>query len=263
MINSQSKLPQTQLPTKRTPPTPEQIRAQQRADAEREHAKIQAGLPAKPTSTAVAPPDGRTSAQKYIDGIDNPNFAHRRIKFGKDGVFITVSDDTPVPETAEFLALCGETQIQWIKFGPEGDPPDVIAGLLYEGFTLPARESLGDNDPAEWPIGLSGQPTDPWQHMINILVQDTSTKELFVFSTASQTGRRAVGSLLQHYDRMQRTNPGDVPVVKLKAGGFQHKDARVGWVATPVFAIVGRAPRDSGAVPDTSPAAHLQDEIPF
>jgi hypothetical protein len=260
--------------TKRTS-TPEQIRAEQKRQAEKEHVAKQAAIaanaaatgtavvPAASANTAVAMADSRTPPQRYIDEISNPAFAHRRIKFDKNGVFITVSDGEPVLEATEFLALCGETQIQWIKFEPEGGPPDVVSGLLYENFVLPPRESLGDNDPAQWPIGLSAQPTDPWQHMINILLQQTDTKELFVFSTASQTGRRAVGSLLRHYDRMRRTNPNDVPVVRLRPGGFQHKDPRVGWVATPSFNIVGRAPRDSGAVPDTSVAADMDDSLPF
>jgi hypothetical protein len=45
-------------------------------------------------------------------------------------------------------------------------------------------------------------------------------------------------------------------------GGFQHRDERVGWVATPVFAVVGRTPKDSAAKPDTSLAADMNDEIP-
>jgi hypothetical protein len=34
-------------------------------------------------------------------------------------------------------------------------------------------------------------------------------------------------------------------------------------VATPVFAVVGRAPRDSATKPDTSPGGDMDDEIPF
>jgi hypothetical protein len=49
----------------------------------------------------------------------------------------------------------------------------------------------------------------------------------------------------------------------LKVGGFNHRDDRVGWVSTPVFAVVGRAPKESAAKPDTSLTADLQDKIPF
>lgn len=94
------------------------------------------------------------------------------------------------------------------------------------------------------------------------VLQQTETRELFTFVTTSETGRRALGNLLRHYNRMRKANPGEVPVVRLRVGGFNHRDPRVGWVPVPTFAIVGRTPRDSAAKPDTSLAANLNDEIP-
>ncbi|MGC1997559.1 MAG: hypothetical protein WA704_27075, partial [Pseudolabrys sp.] len=64
-------------------------------------------------------------------------------------------------------------------------------------------------------------------------------------------------------DRMQRKDATEVPVVKLKPGGFNHRDSRVGWVATPQFCIVGRVPRDSAVKPSTSVAADMNDSIPL
>jgi hypothetical protein len=128
---------------------------------------------------------------------------------------------------------------------------------------MPKRDTLGDTDQAKWEIGLDGKPQDPWQHHVYLVLQRADTGELFTFVTSSDTGRRAVGNLLRHYDRMQRTHPDMYPVVRLKLGGFQHRDERVGWVNTPVFAVVGRQPKDSAAKPDGSLQADLQDEIPF
>ena len=51
-------------------------------------------------------------------------------------------------------------------------------------------------------------------------------------------------------------------VVRLKSGGFSHKDERIGWVHTPVFAVVGKAPKASAAIPDTSLSGDMNDEIP-
>ena len=93
-------------------------------------------------------------------------------------------------------------------------------------------------------------PDDPWRHQIYLVLQSTATRELYTFVTESKTGRRAGGNLFQHYDRMLRINPGEFPVVKLKTGGFPHKDERIGWVPTTVF-VVGRSARDN-AKPDTS-----------
>ena len=57
--------------------------------------------------------------------------------------------------------------------------------------------------------------------------------------------------------------PDELPVIRLGKGGFQHRDTRVGFVSTPVFVVVGRAPRDSAAKPDTSIGAYLDDKLEF
>jgi hypothetical protein len=214
----------------------------------------------------VAVPDGRTDVQKYLDEIAPAGIAGRLIKFGKEGTFVTADDGEPVTEGAEFIALCDETLVGWIKFNREKDsdaPPERVAGLLYDGFVPPPRESLGDTNPAQWELGLSGAPEDPWLHQNCLVLQNTETKELYTFATTSKTGRRAVGNLLKHYDRMRRDGSNELPVVRLKSGGFNHRDDRIGWVHVPVFVICGRAPRDSAVKPDTSLAANMNDEIPF
>jgi hypothetical protein len=200
--------------------------------------------------------------QTYLDEIAPANIAGRLIKFSKDGVFVTADDKEAINEDDDFVALVDETQIGWIKFNGEKEPPTRIMGLLFDGFVMPGRDSLGDTDPTQWEEGLSGKPADPWLHQMNLVLQHAETRELFTFSTTSITGRRAIGNLLRHYNRMQRTNPGEIPVIKLKAGGYNHRDERIGWVSTPVFAVVGRVPRDSAATPDTSVEADLNDEIP-
>ena len=249
---------------KRKPPTAEQIRKQQKADTERQTADLKANLPAPTNSgVALAVPDNRTDVQRYIDEIAPASIVGRMIKFSKDGEYITTDDDAVIGDAVDFTALVDQTLIGWIKFNGEGAPPDRHMGLLYEGFMMPARESLGDLDQSKWQIGLDGKPQDPWSYQVYLVLQRADSGELFTFVTSSITGRRAVGTLLRHYDRMQRTHPDQYPVVRLKIGGFQHKDDRVGWVKTPVIAVVGRTPKDSAAKPDTSLAADMSDRIPF
>jgi hypothetical protein len=214
-------------------------------------------------STAVAIPDNRTVRQKYLDDVAPASIVGRLVRFGKEGTFITVDDGALVPETAEFVVPCDETQVGWVKFNGEGVPPDRVMGLLYDGFVPPPRNTLGDLDEDQWGTGLDGRPDDPWKHQMNLVLQNTETKELFTFSTMSVTGRRAVGNLLKHYDRMQKLTPTELPVVRLRAGGYNHRDDRVGWVAVPVFVVIGRAPRGSAAVPDTSIGNDMGDSIPF
>jgi hypothetical protein len=226
----------------------------------------------KPTTTVAttkAPSTAVTGAatnqeyrSRYMDETAPASIAGRMVKFTKDGDFITHDDGQPLPESAEFVALTDQTLIGWVKFNGEGEPPDRVMGCLYGDFVMPARETLGDLDQKKWELGLDNQPADPWQHHQYLVLQDTSTSELFTFVTSSKTGRRAVVTLLRHYDRMRNNHPDELPVVRLRKGGFTHSDSRVGWVNTPVFVVCGRAPSDSVAKPDTSISTFINDELP-
>ena len=243
----------------RTPPTPGQIRAEQNAQAEKQHQQVVAAAKAPPPAVI----DTRTPVQAYLDEIAPASIVGRMVKFSKEGEFVTADDDEEIGDDVDFIVLADQTLIGWMRFHDDGSPPDRAMGLLYDGFVMPPRDSLGDSDPSRWEAGLDGQPADPWQHFNYLVLQRGDTGELFTFTTSSKTGRRAVGNLLHHFNRLQKTHPDMFPVVRLKKGGYTHKDTRVGWVHTPVFAVVGRAPRGSTAKPDTSLKSDLDDELPF
>jgi hypothetical protein len=245
--------------------------AEQKRQAEKEYAERKArvadtpaNLPVKAAPMAVAIPDNRTPVQTYLDDIAPGSVVGRMIKFNKDGNFVTHDDGAVIGDDIDFVALCDQTLIGFVKFNGEGEPPDRHMGLLYDGFVMPARASLGDLDAAAWEVGLDGKPADPWQHHIYLVLERRDeSHELFTYVTSSITGRRAVGNLLRHYDRTQKTDANSYPIVRLKVGGFQHRDDRVGWVKTPVIAIVGRVPKDNAAKPDSSIGTDLNDEIPY
>jgi hypothetical protein len=245
--------------TQRKPPTVEQILDNQTKQAERELQR--SALPAVAKSTAIATPDARTAIQRWQD--DNAPMATvgSRLKFAK-GQYVS-EDDSLIGDDIDFIALVDQMMVGHRRFRGPGEPPDQVIGNPYDGFIAPPRESLGDNDPAQWELGLDGKPVDPWQPTAFVVLQRVDNGEMFTFTTSSVTGRKAVGNLSRHYDRLQKTNPDTYPVVRLKVSGFQHRDQRVGWVPTPVFAVVGRTPKDSAAKPDTSVAADMSDDIPF
>lgn len=246
----------TQQKVARHTPTTAQILAEQNRKPALPSAPI------KPTSVAV--PDDRTEVQKYLDEIAPASIAGRLIKFApKEGKFITNDDGEAIGDGIDFTALCDQTLVGFVRFRGEGEAPDRRMGLLYGGFVPPPVETLPDRDQSTWEIGLDGKPQDPWAHYLYLVLQHGSTAELFTFVTSSATGRRAVGNFLKHYDRLQKTHPDMFPVVRLKVGGFQHRDERVGWVNVPVLAVVGRAPKDSTARPDTSLRADMNDDLPF
>jgi hypothetical protein len=208
--------------------------------------------------------DHRNPRQRYLDEIAPSGIVGRLVKFnGKDGAFILVDTEEVIGDTEDFIVLADMTLAAWIKFLPE-DPPLRVGGLLYApDFVRTTREELGDLDPAQWEPGAfsNGRPEDPWKEEMMLVLKRPATQELLTFSTMSKTGRRAVGSLLKHYDRLQHTNPGSLPVVRLKPGGYQ--DKQFGWVHVPAFIVVGSTPGRTAAIPDTSLGTQLNDQIPF
>jgi len=273
-------------PVRKHMPTSAQIQQEQkeRADRERE-ARLAAGRKAvaqqrgetdansqgnggaivSASKTDVALLDMRTPQQAYLDEIAPPSsLVGRPIKFdGKGGKWLFGDTDEEISPDTDFIPLCDEILIGWIKFNGKGEQPDRIQGLLYDGFIMPPQSTLPDRDSSKWELGLSGEPDDPWQHQVCLVLQSPGTHELGTFATSSRTGRRAVGNLLRHYDRMRKKDDDHYPVIRLKVSGYNHRDERVGWVHTPVFAVVGKASKASAAIPDTSPSSDLDDAIPF
>jgi hypothetical protein len=237
---------------------------QQQVDRDREAANGNGSTALVKATVGTVPTtySPQTAVSAYLDEVAPASMVGEMIKFNKEGKHVIHSTDEEVGEEVDFVAHCDETLIGYVKFNDDA-PPDRHMGLLYDGFIMPDRASLGDTDPAKWQLGLDGRPQDPLQHHIYLVLQKVGTDEMFTFVTSSRTGRRAVGNLLRHYDRMRRTNPNEYPVVRLKKSGFQHRDERVGWVATPCFVVCGRVPKDSAIKPDTSMSAILDDEIPF
>jgi hypothetical protein len=215
-------------------------------------------------STAVAITSEQEYRSRYLDEVAPSDIVGRTIKFnGKDGRFYTADDDADVSEDTDFIALCDETVVGWVRFNGPGERPDKIMGLLYGGFVMPERETLGDLDKTQWEPGLSGEPDDPWKHYQYLVLQQADTRELFTFVTCTPTGRRATGNLLRHYDRLRQRQPDDVPVVRLRPQGYYNKKQKGIWTPTPGFIVFGKTSRDSGVRPDTTTSGFLNDSIGF
>jgi len=244
----------------RKPPSPRQVQEEQERIRAADEARKNINLPAAVDTKLPAASDGRSFHAAYLDAIAPASIAGKMLKFTKEGEYQVVEDESTIGEDVQFIALVPETLIGWIKFNGPGNPPSREMGLLYDGYQMPSRESLGDTDEASWEMGLDGRPADPWVHTLYLVLQRVDNSELFTFVAMSKTSRRAVGVLLRHYDRMQRTHSGYLPLVNLKVGGYQHRDTRVGWVKTPVIAAVGQIAGENAVKP---PPADMNDELPF
>jgi hypothetical protein len=64
---------------------------------------------------------------------------------------------------------------------------------LGEDAEVPAPESLGDNDPKQWPTNeLSGQPDDPWKEQVVFpLVGYDSSGEVYAYVARGVVGLNA------------------------------------------------------------------------
>jgi len=231
------------------PRTIKQVLAEQQRQADRDRAlkPAHAVAPLKPVMPDI--PDTRSAREKYLDEVAPSGIVGRLIKFSKEGRFTFDDTGETVSEGEDFVCLCDQTLVSWVRFN-DGEAPTRIGGLLYRGFVLPPRAELGVSNEADWPIGLSGKPEDPWKHEQLVVLRRPATLELATFSTMSKTGRRAVGTLLKHYDRLQPSNPGAYPVVRLTPGSYT--DKLYGKVPVPNFVVVGMAAGLSAEVPDTS-----------
>jgi hypothetical protein len=238
------------------------LEQQKQADDERARKAAPTQLPAVGKATLPATADPHDLRQRLLNDIAPSGIVGRLVRFdGKAGRFLFVDNDETVDATESFTVLCDETLVAYVKFQPEG-PPLREGGLLYAtDFALPERSTLGDLDPRAWETGLSGKPEDPWKLEISLVLKRSTTQEMLTFTTMSKTGRRAVGGLLKHFDRLRRSSPGSFPVVRLKPGHYN--DDRFGPVPIPTFPVVGVSPGYTAAIPDTSVKGDLNDEIPI
>jgi len=250
---------------KRRGRTPEEITAAQGEQARKlKEAKAAAtNVPATVTSATPATTaiDARTPAEVYADEICPTAIVGQLAKFdGKVGKFLIIETGEDI-SNRELVALVDETLAGFIRFNGDGQLPDRVQGQPYKGWRKPKRETLGDNDPAQWPIGpLSGKAEDPWIEQANLVLVDPTTRAFFTFATTSKTGLSGVGALLQHYNRMLKHDADSYPIVKLAPSGYE--DKRYGWVNKPVFAIIGCTPKNSTVTPATDVAANMNDELP-
>jgi hypothetical protein len=184
------------------------------------------------------------------------------LRFSKDGKFYRPTQgDAELPEGTELVCHWDQACAGYQRFNGKGERPDIRIDLIFGGKP-PERSELGDDDASQWPISdLSGKPEDPWREVQMVPLESIETGEIFVFQTMSVTGLRAVANVLRQSSRMAAKDPDHLPVIKLRAGGFDHR--KFGWVRVPAFEFVGKAPKTNIAAATTAIAADLNDEVPF
>ena len=193
----------------------------------RRHRRRSPPLPSAPTTPKPAlptemPPDNRTSVQKYLDEYVPVTLVGRAIRGDKEHVFVTPDDGEPVPDDTDFTALCRPDHDRLHPLQRRGRP-----ARLQDGAALRRLSSCQSVRRSATPTRRNGssastasRPTPGGTSCIWCCSVATPVR-LFTYTAGSVTGRRAVGNLLRHYDRLQKTHPDMYPVVRLKVGGLQ------------------------------------------
>ena len=185
------------------------------------------------------------------------------IKFGKNGAYQKQLDDAEIPKGTKCVVVYDQTRLGWIKFQGKGLQPIRKMGLVFDGFNPVERNELDDQDQSLWEVGISGEPTDPWQFQILLPLQDTESGELLIFGTTSKTGRGACDNVISMCERMQRSEPDYYPIIRLDVGSYLHKNPRIGKVLKPQFTRIGRALKADVSVSSTDASDDFNDAVPY
>ena len=190
-----------------------------------------------------------------------------------------------IPLNSKFLVL--NVMHGWVRI-EKGKKIQRIA--REPGKHFPDRNELGDMDQDKWPVGLSGEPSDPWMIAYDMHIKSLSDGRGFLFTTNNKTGCDAVRDFAEAVVwQRQFKGPNAKPIVELGSRTFI---GRYGPVAVPDFRIVDwfvpangaeapvantepekpqtivrlpKQPKKSSAVApsNTSLADELDDELPF
>jgi hypothetical protein len=159
---------------------------------------------------------------------------------GDSGDWTAGKKNTPMTGkklVADFLDLMKG----WLSF-KDGKPIYVVVRVA-DGMSAPRRENLGDTDERLW----GEKQEDPWKPVFVLPFFDPETRETFIFSTTTEGGTRAVGSLVNAFNAEQRERPKTVPalpVVELDNDSYENNKGK--RIFTPILDIVGWTDRPVG-----------------
>ena len=178
------------------------------------------------------------------------------LKFSKGHYFLATEEVAP---GREYIAHVAQWIRGWIKFRG-GALIERRVGKVADGFIVPAREDLDDQDESRWEIDPRGGPKDPWTMQSYLPLEDVETGEIVVFVSGSVGGRGAISTLCARAAR-HMAEMGQ-PRIKLAVESYKHKS--FGRIDKPSFPIVGWTgdvkPADSEVVANSD---GFSDAIPF
>ena len=187
--------------------------------------------------------------------VEDAGFA-KMLKFKKGDFFI---DDVEVPLGTEFLVHASSWVKGWIKF-----VDDKVAERRHYRVAL-GEKPVSRNDLDD--LDLAETDDDPWSLQFMLPFENMNNGEVFIFTTASYGGKRAVADLCEAYAKRRLRGNNGQPVVKLATVIMPTKN--FGPVPRPHFEIDrwdDTAPLGETKAVEVAEAAEddmMNDEIPF
>jgi hypothetical protein len=152
------------------------------------------------------------------------------------GKFRAGGEEIEIPLGTRLLAYMPSLTTGWIKWqdGWEGERAAASNwGFVGDGFKAPQRESLGDNDPAQW-----WEHQDPWcpRHALGLI--DIRTGEVFSFVALTRADVCALADLVSIYCKRGRLPIVELSTVSRCQGMLQ--------IHRPKFEVIGWYRGDAG-----------------
>ena len=139
---------------------------------------------------------------------------------GSTGIYRTLDDGVEVPVGTKFVARLHETRRGYIKFNGDGARPDVRMVRIDEDADI-KRDTLGDSDEAKWPIGLNGEPEDPWKEQYGIpMMRHDAGGELYAYVARGIVAMNSAGDLLGRWRWHPKRKAGLIPVIRIESGTY-------------------------------------------
>jgi hypothetical protein len=162
------------------------------------------------------------------------------LKFSK-GDWVAGESFELVDKKESFIVGMHALMTGWIRW-QECRPVDHAMVSIGSRLLPPRRADLGDNDPSTWEADDRGEKRDPWQFTSYLPMIANDNGGIFTFAASSKGGLGALGKLSRTYSVHQRREPGQLPVVNLSSGGYQHSRRELGYIKTPLFVVTGWVP---------------------
>jgi hypothetical protein len=147
------------------------------------------------------------------------DFVGMPLKFqkGRWSKAVAKGETVEIGETETFIVDPLSYCSGWVRWEAKSVTAKIGPGRPIDGFILPVRDRLPDQDTSRWPFGRSGKREDPWKENHQITMKDTADDTLLTWVTSSWGGRKAIGQLISAFIRERKAHPGLFPVVLLSS----------------------------------------------